>query len=304
MRTWFITSVCFLTLLLSPWLAKAAAISPSVVELESLPGEVLESSFTILNTGASEQTYFLDRLAFESNGEDAAPLFTPEKTNQSEFLSWIDFPLQEVLVPALSKVDVPFLIAIPDDIPAGSYYGAITVSTAPTDIVTSNGATIEAKTAVLVFLTVKGETVEKLELLDFDFEQRSSSLPFGTFRYRVQNQGNVYLSPVGEIKLVGLFGQTIATVDINKSEGRVLPSSTRTYKVELNSEEISWLDVAGYQLRHLVAGSVKAQLNLTFGKEGSITAQSVIWVIPWQLMSLLVAGVLVVVLFYKKIARQ
>ena len=165
-RRWSLT-ICVLALALSPSIGQMASLSPSIVEIASSRAEVAESAFTIFNTGAGEQVYFLDLLAFGPSGEDGTPLFTPEETSQSEFLSWIVFPAREVLVPAVSKVEVPFRVVVPDDVAAGSYYGAITVSTSPTDVVVSNGATIEAKTAILVFLTIEGETVEKLEILDF-----------------------------------------------------------------------------------------------------------------------------------------
>lgn len=299
-----ISVLCAFTLLLSPTLIRAAAISPSIVELTSLPGETVESSFTILNTGVSEQTYFLELLAFEPGEEDGAPVFTPGQINENSFLSWLKFPIREVSVPELSKVDVPFSIIVPDDIPAGSYYGAITVSTAPTDIVATNGAIIEAKTAILVFLNVRGETTEKLELLDFMIDQTDSTLPFGTLRYRVQNQGNVYLTPVGNVRLIGLFGQEIASLNANESEGRVLPSSTRTYEISFGPSDVHWLDRAGYQLKHLLFGPVTAQLTLTYGQAGSLTSQATIWVIPMELLVLLGSGLLIILFVLHKLKRQ
>ncbi|TAL49869.1 hypothetical protein EPN81_04395 [Patescibacteria group bacterium] len=295
--------ICTLALLLSPLFAKAAAVSPSVIELSSPDGKVINSSFTIFNTRASEQVYFLDLLAFEPNSQDGTPVFTPDTSDQNEFLSWIHFPVREVPVPAQSKVEVPFTVVIPDDEASGSYYGAVTVSTAPSDVVASNGATIEAKTAILVFLTVEGETVEKLELLDFSATQSDASLPFGTFQYRLQNQGNVHLMPVGEITLTGLFGQTVGVLNANEAQGRILPSSTRTYEVTFNGDT-SWFAAAGYQLRHLAIGPVTVDVTLTYGETGTLEAQTIVWVMPWQLMSLLVMGILVVVLFYKRIAKR
>ncbi|MCR4314058.1 MAG: hypothetical protein NUV84_02325 [Candidatus Uhrbacteria bacterium] len=304
MKKFVIVCLCALTLLLSPALIRAAAISPSIVELTSSPGETVESSFTILNTGVSEQTYFIDLLAFEPSEEDGTPVFTSGEISENSFLSWMKFPIREVSVPELSKVDVPFSIVVPDDIPAGSYYGAMTVSTAPTEIVAANGAIIEAKTAILVFLTVRGETTEKLELLDFMIEQTDSTLPFGILRYRVQNQGNVHLIPEGEVKLTGLFGQEIASLNANESKGRVLPSSTRTYEIPFGSKDVRWLDRAGYQLKHLLFGPVTAQLTLTYGQTGSLTSQTTIWVIPVELLAILGSGMLVVLLLFHKLKKQ
>lgn len=304
MKKFIIASLCAFSLLSSPAFIRAAAISPSVVELTSAPGETVESSFTILNTGVSEQTYFIDLLAFEPSEEDGTPVFTPGQISENQFLSWMKFPIREVSVPELSKVDVPFSIVVPDDIPAGSYYGAITVSTAPTDIVATNGAIIEAKTAILVFLTVRGETTEKLELLDFMIEQTGSTLPFGTLRYRVQNQGNVHLIPVGDVRLTGLFGQEIASLNANESDGRVLPSSTRTYDISFGSKDVRWIDRAGYQLKHLLFGPVTAQLTLAYGQAGSLTKQTTVWVVPVELLVILGSGLLIVLLLSYKLRKQ
>jgi hypothetical protein len=298
------TPICALVLLFHPMFARAAWISPSVIELSSSLGEVIDSSFTIFNTQASEQVYFLDLLAFEPSQEDGTPRFAAQGSDETPFLSWIHFPVRDVSIDALTKVDVPFQVAVPDDVAAGSYWGAITVSTAPSDIVASNGAIIEAKTAVLVFLTVTGETVEKLEILDFSMSPFGTTLPFGTVQYRLQNQGNVHLTPVGEVKLVGLFGQTIASVDANQTQGRILPSSTRIYEFTLGPEELSWLDAAGYQFRHLAMGPITTQLHLDYGQTGTLEAQVTLWVIPWELLSLVAAAVLVLVLFYKKMAKR
>lgn len=292
-RRLFLT-ICVLALALSPSVAQMASLSPSIIDLRSSGSEVVESSFTIFNTGASEQMYFLDLLAFEPSGEDGTPLFTPEKTSQSAFLSWIDFPVREVLVPAVSKVEVPFRVVVPDDIAAGGYYGAITVSTAPTEVVASNGATIEAKTAILVFLTVDGETVEKLELLDFILERDDASHPFGLFSYRLQNQGNVHLTPVGDIHIRGMFGQTVRILDANSTEGRVLPSSTRTFTVPYPSVEGGWMTRAGDQLRHLAFGPMTAELSLAYGADSTIEASWNVWAIPYELINLLVLIIVVI----------
>src|SRR3989339_749400 len=298
MKKHLTTFICTLALLLSPLFAHAAAVSPSVIELSSSLGGVIDSSFTIFNTGASEQVYFLDLLAFEPNSEDGTPMFTPEASDQNELLSWIDFPVREASVPAQSKVEVPFNVAVPDDVASGSYYGAITVSTAPSDIVASNGAMIEAKTAILVFLTIEGETIEKLELLDFALEQTDASHPFGLFSFRIQNQGNVYLAPAGEIRLTGLFGQTIVELDANPTEGRVLPGSTRTFTVVYESPDTSWLQTAGYQLRHLAMGPVTAELQLVYGADGRMEATWSFWMFPSELINVVLVVVAIFLLVF------
>ncbi len=297
------TILCTFALLLSPLFVQAAAVAPSVIELSSQRGEVIDSSFRILNTGASEQVYYLDTLSFDADGEDGSPLFTPENNSVTPFLTWFDFPLLEITVPAQAKVDVPFSVVVPDDVPSGSYHGAITVSTAPSDVVATNGATIEARIAILVFLVIEGETVEKLELLDFTLDQTQATLPFGIFKYRIQNQGNVHLAPEGEIVLKNLFGQVIATIEANENKARILPGSTRTYTVDFGAD-LNLLNTVGFQLRHLVIGPVTAELNVTYSENESLTSQAQLMVIPIELLIVLATALLFAGVLYRKLPRH
>jgi len=157
---------------------------------------------------------------------------------------------------------------------------------------------IEAKTAILVFLTIEGETIEKLELLDFALEQTDASHPFGLFSFRIQNQGNVYLAPAGEIRLTGLFGQTIVELDANPTEGRVLPGSTRTFTVVYESPDTSWLQTAGYQLRHLAMGPVTAELQLVYGADGRMEATWSFWMFPSELINVVLVVVAIFLLVF------
>jgi hypothetical protein len=297
------TLVSALTLILSPFVSSAASVSPSVLELSSVRGDLVESTFEILNTGASEQTYFLDLLSFIPDDESGSPQFISKDQAFDGLVSWITFPVTEVVVPPQSRVEVPFDVVVPDDVASGGYYAAITVSTAPTEIIATNGAIIEAKTAVLVLLTIEGETVEQIELLDFSLDQLDSALPFGTFTFRLQNQGNVHVSPVGEIQLTGLFGQTISVLDANEAKGRVLPSSTRVYSVVSEIEGLSWFEAAGYQLSYMAMGPITAELDLRYADEGVLNSKVTFWVIPWQLLSLLLAGILILGLGTKKLSQ-
>ena len=300
----FFIGCCSLALLLISLGVRAAVISPSVLEIFSARGEVIQETFTILNTGSSEQTYFFDRVAFKPMEETGTPLFSQETKEAGALTSWISFPETQVRVSPQSKADVPFQIAIPDDIASGGYYAAITVSPTPTDIVTSNGAIIDAKTAILVLLTVEGETTQQLQLLDFHGTLFSSSLPFGSFQFRVQNQGNVHVVPQGQITLKGFFGQTIQVIKVNTVEGRVLPSSTRLFEVPYPQETLSWLDKAGYQLSHLAVGPMTADLTLSYGSEGTLSSSLTFWIVPWELMYILIGVIVVILASYYLIRKK
>jgi len=296
-------TICALTLLLSPFIGRAAAVSPSLVEVKASRGEVVESTLDILNLGASEQVYFLDLLTFESDDETGTPRFLPKEKASSDFLSWINFPVKEIVVPAKTRVEVPFNVVVPTDVASGSYHGAITVATTPTDVVMTNGAVVEAKTAILLLLTVEGETQSQLQLLDFTQERDGQTLPFGAFMIRVQNQGNVYETPRGVIRVNGMFGNVLSSIEVNEAQGRILPATTRVFSADFSQTNVSWLEAAGYQFSHLAFGRMTAELALSYGEHGEISSTHTYWLVPWELLSLLLGAVLFILIGYLRLYK-
>ena len=275
--------ICSFAFALIPVRISAAGISPTVIEFSGYPGETLKSSVTIINTSASEQEYYLGIMGFEPNDETGSPKFFILDGSE-QVARWIKFGSKSFVLPAMSKGEALFEVAIPDSTRAGGYYVAITVSQAPADVVASNGAVIEAKIASLVMLRVDGEVDERIALMDFKADGMSLGMPPASYRIRVQNQGNVHLEPTGSIIVKNWLGQTIEKFDANNGNGRVLPSSTRSYEVSTEKKELSWFGKAKFQLQHLVAGSTTATLNLSYGENGTIQSTINFWMFPWQLI--------------------
>ena len=134
-----------------PRLVFAFGLSPSLIEEEGYRGEVMEKTITLINTSSSSQTYYLDVLGFEPKEEEGIPVFDFQA--QPIMASWFAFPENPVSVTAKTKREIPITIAIPADAPSGTFYLAVTVSPAPEEII-SRGTSVQAKTAVLFFLTV------------------------------------------------------------------------------------------------------------------------------------------------------
>ena len=146
-----------MTTLLVPSSVSAFALSPSSLELTGKRGETVISSITILNTQNVDTEYYIGLMGFQPKDDTGAPEFYTTETGSYELANWILFENDSFVVPALSASEVSFKVVVPDDVLSQGYFAAITVSPAPSDVVASNGAIIEAKTAALVFLTVQGE---------------------------------------------------------------------------------------------------------------------------------------------------
>ncbi len=295
MRSIIITSIL---LALIPLTTHAVSLAPSVLEIQTKRGSVVEQTISVINTKGMEQTYFLGVLKFTPSADGGSPQFISSEVDHSGLPQWIQLPFTEFRVAANSKASVPFAIAVPTDVASGGYYAAITVSQAPSDVVADNGAVIEAKVASLILLTVEGDTVEKLELLDFSAVGANvrSSLS-GSYVYRLQNQGNVHVMPTGTVNLTDVFGRKVMSLDANPELGRVLPSSTRSYRVEGASTH-GFFQTVREQMAALAVGPMTAQLELTYGTSGeTIFAQQTVWYFPWQL----ILSVIVLLMILKRL---
>ncbi|MBI4713841.1 hypothetical protein HY771_01500 [Candidatus Uhrbacteria bacterium] len=291
-------------LVLIPVSIFAASLSPSVMEVSVQRGETIKQKLTVINTKTIEQTYYLDVIKFEPSGVGGTPSFIPFEEDHSGLADWIGLAFSEFVVPANSKYEIPFTISIPSEALSGGYYAAITVSQAPSDLVADNGAMVEAKTAALILLTVEGETNEKLVLLDFS---KKSEWPHsridGLYEFRLQNQGNVHVTPTGIIKLKDFFGRTVDEFDANPSVGRVLPNSTRQFLVGSETPK-NFFESAKDQMRLFAIGPMTAELSLKYGQsEQTITSNFDFWYVPWQIMVVDVVLVVAILLIYS-LARK
>lgn len=278
--------IASLFLLLVPITARALSISPSVFEIKGNRGEVMEEKLTIINPSGSDQTYYLGVMAFVPSKTGDSPIFLEKQDTQDGLAQWIQLPFSDVRVPARAKVDVPFKIAIPWDVVSRGYYAAVTVSQAPADLVAGNGAIVEAKVAALILMTVEGETIEQLALINLsaDTDDRFRSSFPNTFRFAVQNQGNVHVLPVGAIVLKDFFGREIASYDANPNAARVLPASTREYVTKTDAQE-GWWNTFNQQMRLFAIGPINTELFLTYGSDQKLSESlPVFWYVPWQLL--------------------
>lgn len=293
-----------LILLSIPFCMHAAAVSPATIDVSGGRGEVVSSKFTIVNTQATNQTYYLDTLSFQAKDESGEPQFSSMKTTDS-LAKWIIFASDHVTIPARSKIDAPFTIHIPADVVPGSYQSAITVSSAPAEVVATNGAIVEAKTAVLVFLTVNGDSTKKVELLDFKASGKGiQSDLHQTFTYRIQNQGNVYAIPEGVIAMKDILGRTIQVRDANESKNRVLPMSTRTFQVA-SLKPNGFVDTLKDQSRAFAIGPVNVALALNLGVGFQpIHITTSFWYIPYQLILSVLVLVVLLYLVYQFISKH
>jgi hypothetical protein len=238
-------------------------------------------------------------MAFEPNAQEGTPIFDAQKKDLLS--SWIIFPENPITIEANSWKEIPFSLMIPLDISSGTYHTSITISPAPSEIISSSGASVEGKTAILLFVTILGETKEEADIIEFKPTESKSffSTPPQEFSLMIQNKGNVLLVPTGIMQIKNSFGQIVASFQVNEQEGRLLPQQTRTYPISWGPKESSslkeqWLNEWNY----LHFGRYTAHLDLFYGsldgsKKMPLQATTTFWIIPWH-----IAISFIVILFF------
>ena len=178
--------VVMMLCLLFPGRIFAVSVAPSLIEIEAERGEEISSSFTLINPSAEPETYYFRTIKFETNAENGRPQFLPN--DRENLPSWMRFESTSFTVAPHTQIAMPFTVVIPPGTPSGGYYAAILVSETPSEIVAANGASVEASVAVLVLLTVEGETEERF--LIFSRQRKESGLQpcmvLSRFGYRIR----------------------------------------------------------------------------------------------------------------------
>jgi len=281
-------------MLLLPSLAGAVSISPAIIELSGARGTSVASQVNVQNTGDQDQTYYLETIKFAARENSGAPLFISPSVDRSGLPEWIALSKTRVTVKARSKATVPFTVAVPSDVPSGSENAAIVISDTPFDIVASDGAILQTRAAVLVLFTVTGETVAKAGLLDFRTVFGGDTGPYSgeaAYRFRVQNQGNVYLAPIGTVTLTDAFGRVVGRVDVNAEGGRVLPGMTRSYE-------------GRFRLTAFAIGPITAVLKVNYADDaGVLLASDSFFILPARPLALAIIVLVGLVIALLVVAR-
>lgn len=285
-----------------PFYAQALTISPVKIEINGNPGQTLQGELTLLNEEAETKTLYSSANNFEAKGDTGTPSFLPEMTGLA---TWIKTE-SSVTLKSKEKKKIPYTISIPKDSEPGGYFAAILWGSTPPGSTESGQVAIGGRLGVLILLKVNGAMDEGGGILDFSADKKlSSSLPLA-FAYRFNNIGADRIVVKGDINIKNLFGFTTKTLPVNENEGSVLPGSARKFQ-EIWGENVSvdgfWSAVkAEWSDFHL--GYYTAHLDLAWG-DTKQTASSAygFFIIPWQLLLVIFAVILVVWFGFKKYNR-
>ncbi|MDF1498503.1 MAG: DUF916 domain-containing protein [Patescibacteria group bacterium] len=275
----------------------AVSISPPVIEIDVNPGDQIERTIKVNNETEKERTYIVGVKKFEMIGEEGYQKFIPIEENNDDFglTSWIKYNETKIVVSPKSSKEFKFTIDIPLSADPGGHYASVYFSTGAENVDNdaSSAVGVQAQINSLILFRVSGDVVEKAEIESFDLENGKIllyHLPVN-FVFRVKNEGNVHIMPIGNIEIKNMFGKKVEVLNANPKNNRVLPESIRKIESQWGSDEKNMLEGGFIQelkneYSNFAFGKYSARLDAVYGNgnQNLLSGMIIFWIIPWRLI--------------------
>ncbi len=225
------------------------SISPVSETIRLYSNSVYDRTFTVANNGDNDmevEVYASPYAYTYSEEQDAYQLGFSHENSFTQIVRWISFQdlggsyveNPHFTIAPGSKLEIPYRISTPDNIPAGGQYAVIFVHTiSGPDTAHSNGVVTEAAPGIIVYgRSMEGEinsTIEisdlKIGKLDTQKDESSDSIKSGyTASAKVKNIGNIDITASGSLVVSSIFGKKIyETNGSGNSIISVIPESER-----------------------------------------------------------------------------
>ena len=206
-------------------------ISPATLLLETDPGKTVTSSFQVFNNSIETENLKVSLLKFSADQTGSAPIlheFTPE----DEYEDWLTFNTNTFSIEPKTWQTVQIYFNPPENA-ALSYYYAIVVSRQTSESPKEGETAVIGAPALLTLVTVNSPYAkQELQLKSFRATKKLFEFLPVEFELTVENTGNIHLAPVGNIFIDGFNKKDAGVIQINRTNGLILPGSTRTYTLK------------------------------------------------------------------------
>jgi len=291
-------------------------VSPLPIILNIPPGGTTSTQLRVRNAGVSDEQLQIHVLKVTEDNNGNVHLTQPGPADT--FVNWVHF--SQTTFDAQPNVwDTIQMTVSPPKSAAFGYYFAVEYSRATPNLpqggqTATNGA---VATFVLLNVVAPGEA-RQASIASFSTDHEIYNYLPTDFSVKVHAAGNVQVVPHGDI-FIKQGSKTIATLPVNNVGGNVLPNSSRIFTTEWNNGFPHYVDSLvngqpvvgsnGQPKRHLVwnwnnlgnlrFGHYTASLLMVYDngtRDVPLQATLGFWVIPWELILVLVVVIALVAL--------
>ncbi|MEZ0065284.1 hypothetical protein ABIA32_001280 [Streptacidiphilus sp. MAP12-20] len=182
--------------------------------LESAPGRTISDRVSVVNLTDKPMAFqFYGADAYNTPRDGGFALRTAGQP-MTGVGRWLTLNTQQLTVPARTRADIPFTLAIPATAEPGDHPGAIVAVETGTEATTQQGGMavgIKRAVGARIYLHVSGTSVPALSVDSVSVQRTAPLLPGlgaskGTLHFTLTNHGNATLHPRVEISESGWFG--------------------------------------------------------------------------------------------------
>lgn len=265
-------------------------VGPGKLEVTVKPGETVTKMMTVTNRIADNKTFELSIEDMSGSVDPSIPVvLLGDKNGPYTLRDNVSFPKNIFTLALGERAQIPVTITMPPNAEPGGYYGSVLVSTVQKgdgEDGASASSPIIARVGTLLFITVPGAAQKSGEVTEFSTVPNKLFFTKGPLNLGVlfENTGSVHLNPYGDIKVTNILGEEVGFIEIEP--WFVLPKSLRL-------REIVWD-------RELLLGRYTITASINRGYDDVIDIKTIhIWVLPWQFLASVFAGVFVLFVLIK-----
>jgi hypothetical protein len=266
-------------------------------QLEINPGSSAVDFVAITNLSSEDLVFDL----YAADGvitDDGQPAILDRSSPAEDLAAWIGFNSPTATVAAGQRLGLPFRVSVPSTATPGDHCGGLIASlNQQNPPSTSNGLTVDARTAAWICVTVPGEVVSSLAVSQFKVTYTPGSAGFSggqvTVSAQIANNGNLRQSGIAQLALdspFGLWQTRLDGIDIPE----LLPG--QSYLLQQTVDDVPPAIQAEANLQ------VSPQARPGHRNGSTIEVASRIWLAPW--VAGLLLGLVLVFAWYLLTARR
>lgn len=282
---------------------QALEIAPPVITLTADPGQTLNTQINLRDISNSPLVVTGTVNDFSAQGEDGNPKIDVDNAEPSPYSikDWIE-PLQQLNMKSKELQKLPVVINVPSNAAPGGYWGVIRFTASPPGL-EGTGVSLSASLGSLIFIRVNGDAKEAMSIEQFYVSEPGKDTPSSLFEttpvdftVRIKNEGSVHEQPVSQIAIKDMFNRQVAAVNVNLEQRNVLPGSIRKFTEALDKSALGTT---------MLFGKYTATITTTYGlNKQKITSTIDFWVIPYRLIILIIAGLILVFFIVRALLKN
>lgn len=223
-------------------------ISPTDKHYSVNPGEVINDSFTIVNSG--QVPYNFTTYSAPYSIKDTAYNADTSKTGgRADAFQWIQFTQSTWSAGVRDTVNIPFSIKVSRYASPGGHYAVIFAEEKPTSQASATGVTRNIRMGMVVYINVKGNATLSGAVSHFDLNWYQSAAPLSGSA-QIRNDGQTDFPVTASFVVSDVFGHQKYAQQI--TDTYVLPGAPRD--LSFGWKDAPWLGIYKVQMGAEVLG--------------------------------------------------